>query len=71
MMDVMDKKICEKMFEEGNSPYFFKKFKKMVEMVRNTCSGDGEMTDCCSMMMKKMMRYGEGEESTMKKKKEV
>ena len=71
MMDNEDKKKCEKMFQEGDFPYFFKKFKEMVEMTRNGCSGDGGMADCCFTMMRKMMQYGEGEESTMKKKKEV
>ena len=44
----------------------FKKFKKMVEMMRNCCPEKEDMADCCSMM-KKMQCY-EGKEETEKKK---
>ena len=44
-----------------------RKFEKMAEMMRGFCTGEGEMADCCSMM-KKMMRYAEGEETPKKKK---
>jgi hypothetical protein len=44
------------------------KFEKMAEMMKSCCTGEGEMADGCSMM-KKMMRYGEGDETTKKKKK--
>jgi hypothetical protein len=65
-----DKAEREKMLQEGDFPFPLEKFKKMLELMRNGCSGDGDMADCCSMM-RKMTRYGEGEESMMKKKKEV
>jgi len=43
------------------------KFEKMMEMMRGCCQGERDKVDCCSMM-KKMMRYGEGEETQKKKK---
>ena len=42
------------------------KFEKMAEMMKSCCTGKGDMSDCCSMM-KKMMQYAEGEETTKKK----
>jgi len=69
-MDNRDKTKCKKMFQEGDFPIPFEKFEKMAEMVRNCCSGDEGRANCCSMM-RKMMRYGEGEELATKKKKET
>jgi hypothetical protein len=66
-MDNKEKKNYEKMFQEGNFPFHFKKFEEMAAMMKNCCTGEGDMADCWSMM-KKMMRYGEGEETTKKKK---
>jgi len=43
------------------------RFEKMAEMMKSCCTGEEDMADCCSMM-KKMMRYGEGEETTKEKK---
>jgi hypothetical protein len=65
-MDNKEKKNNEKMFQECDLPFPFRKFEKMAEMMRNCCKGEGGMADCCSMM-KKMMRYGEEEETTKKK----
>jgi len=42
------------------------KFEKMAEIMRSCCAGEGDMADCCSMM-RKMMRFCEGEESGKKK----
>ncbi len=44
------------------------KFEKMAEMMRNCCPGEGDMTDCCSMMKKMMMQCFAGKEETEKKK---
>jgi len=44
------------------------KFEKMIEMMKNCCSEESEMTDCCSMM-KKMMQCGR--EELKEKKKET
>jgi hypothetical protein len=41
--------------------------KKMAEMMRSCCPGEGKMADCCSMM-RKMMQGCEEEESIKKKK---
>ena len=57
----------EKMFQEGDFVFPFRKFEKMAEMLRSCCTGGGGMAECCSMM-KKMMRYGEGEKTTKEKK---
>jgi len=65
-----DKAEREKMLQEGDFPFPFEKFKKMLELMRNGCSGDGDMADCSSMM-RKMMRYGEGGEWVTKKKNET
>ncbi len=64
-MDNQEKKNREKMFEKGDFSFFFGKFWKMAEVMRNCC-GKADMADCCSMM-KKMMQSGEGEEPTKKK----
>ena len=45
-----------------------KKFEEMVEMMKGFCTDQKGMANCCSMMMKKMMRYGEGKETEKKKK---
>jgi len=66
-MDNKKKTEHEKMFQEGDFLSFFKKFEKMAERMRGCCTGEGGMADCCSMM-RKMMRYGEREEATKKKK---
>ena len=66
-MDTKEKIDNEKMSQEGDFPFPFRKFKKMAEMVRSCCIGEGGMADCCSMM-RKMMRYGKGEEATKKRK---
>jgi hypothetical protein len=42
------------------------KFEKMAEMMKNCCTGEGDMADCCSMM-RKMMKFCEGEETKKKK----
>ena len=44
-----------------------RKFEKMAEMMRNCCPEESGIADCCSMM-RKIMRCGEGEETTKKKK---
>jgi hypothetical protein len=44
------------------------KFEKMVEMMKDCCTDEEGMANCCSMMMKKMMRHGEGKETAEKKK---
>ena len=64
-MENEKKQINENEFKEGN---FSSLFKKMAEMMRSCCPGEGKMADCCSMM-RKMMQCGEGEEP-MKKNKE-
>jgi hypothetical protein len=43
------------------------KFEKMAEIMKNCCTGEGDRADCCSMM-KKMMKFCEGEETKEKKK---
>lgn len=55
----------ENVFKEGD---FSSHFKKIAEMMRSCCPGEGKMADCCSMM-RKMIQCGEGEEP-MKKNKE-
>jgi len=60
-MDNKEKKNYEKMFQEGDFPFHFKKFEKMAEMMRNCCKGEGDMADCCSMMRKMMGQKGGGE----------
>jgi hypothetical protein len=62
-MDNKQKTKHEKMFQEGNFPFPFKKCEKMAEMIKTYCAGEGRMADCCSMM-KKMMGCGKGEEPT-------
>jgi hypothetical protein len=62
-MDNKQKTKREKMFQEGDFPFPFEKCKKMAEMIRTYCTGEGRMADCCSMM-KKMMGCGKGEEAT-------
>jgi hypothetical protein len=64
-MDNKEKKNSEKMFQEGDIPFPFKKFEKMAEMMRNCCTGEGGIANCCSMM-KKMM----GQEKRDEKKKQ-
>ncbi len=66
-MNTKEKKNDEKTFHEGVFPFHFKKFEKMAEMMRNCCTGEGSIADCCSMM-KKMMQCGKEEESEEKKK---
>jgi hypothetical protein len=65
-MDKKQKTKHEKMFQEGDFSFPFEKCEKMAEMIRTYCTGEGRMADCCSMM-KKMMRCGEGEQTTRKK----
>ena len=60
-MDNKEKKNYEKMFQEGDFPFHFKKFEKMAEMMRNCCKGEGDMADCCSMMKKMMGQEKRGE----------
>jgi len=67
-MNTKEKKNDEKTFQEGVFPFHFKKFEKMAGMMRNCCTGEGSMADCCSIMMKKMMQCGKEEESEEKKK---
>jgi len=57
-MDNKEKKSNEKI------GFPFRKFEKMAEMMKNCCPGEGDMTDCCSMMKKMMMRCHEGKEET-------
>ncbi|MGZ3559213.1 MAG: hypothetical protein ACXU99_09765 [Thermodesulfobacteriota bacterium] len=59
-MDNKEKKSNEKI----GFPFPFKKFEKMAEMMKNCCPGEGDMTDCCSMMKKMMMQCHEGKEET-------
>ncbi|MGZ6202925.1 MAG: hypothetical protein ACXWM6_15560 [Thermodesulfobacteriota bacterium] len=59
-MDNKEKKSNEKI----DFPFPFKKFEKMAEMMKNCCPGEGDMTDCCSMMKKMMMQCHEGKEET-------
>ena len=35
-------------------------YEKMVEMMKNCCPKEGEMTDCCSKMQKMMDQKGVG-----------
>lgn len=65
-MDHNQKTKHEKMFQEGDFPFPFEKCEKMAEMIRTCCEGEGPMADCCSMM-KKMMGWGEGEQTTRKR----
>ena len=65
-MDNKEKKNNEKLFQEGDFTFPFRKFEKMAEMMKNCCPGKNVMADCCSMM-KKMMRFGEGEGTTEKR----
>jgi len=43
------------------------KFEKMVEMMKGCCEDEEGMVDCCAMM-RKMMRFGERQETEKKKK---
>ena len=65
-MDSKREKDCESMFHKGG--FNFKKFEKMAEMMKSCCTGEGGMSDCCSMM-RKMMEEGEGKEKGEKNKK--
>jgi hypothetical protein len=65
-MDHNQKTKYEKMFQEGDFSFPFEKCEKMIEMMRTYCAGEGRVADCCSMM-KKMMGWGEGEQTTTKK----
>jgi hypothetical protein len=65
-MDNKQKTKHEKMFQEGDFQFPFEKCEKMAEILRTYCAGEGRMADCCSMM-KKMMGWGEGEQTTRKK----
>jgi hypothetical protein len=60
-MDNKEKINMEKMFQEGDFPFPFRKFEKMAEMMRSCCTGEGGMGDCCSMMRKMMGQEGRGE----------
>jgi hypothetical protein len=60
-MDKNEKINNEKMFQEGDFVFPFKKFKKMAEMMKSCCTGEGGMADCCSMMRKMMGQEGKGE----------
>jgi hypothetical protein len=42
-------------------------FKKMADMMKSCCTGEGDRADCCSMM-RKMREFCEGEETKKKKK---
>ena len=64
-MDNKEKKNSEKTFHKGG--FDFKKFEKMAEMMKSCCTGEGGMSDCCSMM-RKMMEEGEGKEKGEKNK---
>ncbi len=50
-MEKKQEKDAERMFHEGG--FDFKKFEKMVEMMKGCCTGEG-MPDCCSMMRRMM-----------------
>jgi hypothetical protein len=43
------------------------KFEKMAEMMKRCVTGEGDMTDCCSMM-RKMTESCEGEEAKKQEK---
>ena len=43
------------------------KFEKMAEMMKNCCTGEGNMADCCSMMKKMMQCDKEGGSEEKKK----
>ena len=64
-MDNKEKKNSERMFHKCG--FNFKKFEKMAEMMRNCCTGEGGMMDCCSMM-RKMMKEGDEKETGEKNK---
>lgn len=49
------------------SGFGFKNFEEMAEMMRNCCTGEGRMMDCCSMM-RKMMEKVDGKEAVQKDK---
>ena len=51
-----EKKNNEGMFHKSGS--CFKNFEEMAEMMRNCCTGEGRMMDCCSMMRKMMEKAG-------------
>jgi hypothetical protein len=38
----------------GKGDFSFKKFEKMVEMMKSWCTREGRMMDCCSMMRRRM-----------------
>jgi hypothetical protein len=44
------------------------KFEKMVEIMKGCCTDEGGVMDCCSMMRKMMMGYGERKETDKKNK---
>jgi hypothetical protein len=62
-MDDKQKTEHEKMFQEDDFFFSFGKCKKMAEMMRRYCAGEGRMADCCAMM-KKMKGCGTGEDAT-------
>ena len=43
------------------------KFEKMFEMMKGFCTDEKGMTNCCAMMKKMMLQYGEGKEAEKKK----
>lgn len=53
-MDNKEKTKHQKMFQEGDFLFPFGKFEKMAEMMKNGCTGEESMVDCCSMMRKMM-----------------
>ena len=62
-MDNKQKAKHEKVFQKGDFSFPFEACKKMSEMMRTFCSGEGPMADCCSMM-KRMMGRGVAEKPT-------
>jgi len=62
-MDNQQKAKHEKMFQGCDFPFSSEKCKKMAEMMRRYCAGEGRMADCCAMM-KKMKGCGTGEDAT-------
>ncbi len=61
-MDNKERKNKEKIFQEGDSPFPFRKFERMAEMMRSCSTGEGDMADCCFMVRKVMGQEGRGGE---------
>jgi len=47
--------------------YKKERFEKMAERMKSWCTGEGDVSDCCSMM-RKMMEFCQKEETKGKKK---